>query len=176
MALCIYKPLLQNLLHPGWKKLCLSEYRVFSLTWLGSMQIYWNKRKRLHKKRVQLPEDWFGTPTWPSFHCFGTPIWPPWRHVKALYSFPWKSDNATQATAVLSYPARRRLLFPLLYVVLFPRAIKEMGDVCMQATPGWSRHYKIPWWQCNPDWAQNMLLFVVLLSSLCREVVHQGPA
>ena len=36
-------------------------YRVFSLTWLASMQIYWNKRKRLHKKRVQLPEDWFGT-------------------------------------------------------------------------------------------------------------------
>ena len=37
----------------------------------------WNKRKRLHKKRVQLPEDWFGTPTWPTFFCFGTPIWPP---------------------------------------------------------------------------------------------------
>ena len=27
-------------------------------------------------------EDWFGTPTWPPFHCFGTQIWPPWRHVK----------------------------------------------------------------------------------------------
>ena len=49
------------------------------------MQIYWNKRKRLHKKRVQFPEDWFGTPTWPPFHCFGTPIWPTWRHVKTLY-------------------------------------------------------------------------------------------
>ena len=60
--------------------------RVFSLTWPAYMQIYWNKRKRLHKKRVQLPEDWFGTPTWPPFHCFGTPIWPPWRHVKTLYS------------------------------------------------------------------------------------------
>ena len=41
--------------------------RVFSLTWPAFMQIDWNKRK----KRVQLPEDWFGTP-----------IWPPWRHVK----------------------------------------------------------------------------------------------
>ena len=49
------------------------------------MQIYWNKRERLHKKRVQLPPDWFGTPTWPPFHCFGTPILPPWRHVKTLY-------------------------------------------------------------------------------------------
>ena len=61
------------------------RYRVFSLTWPASMLIYWNKRKRLHKKKVQLPEDWFGTPTWPPFHCFGTPIWPPWRHVKTLY-------------------------------------------------------------------------------------------
>ena len=60
--------------------------RVFSLTWPASMQIYRNKRKRLHKKRVQLPEDWFGTPTWPPFHCFETPIWPPWRHVKTLHS------------------------------------------------------------------------------------------
>ena len=29
---------------------------VFSLTWPASMHIYWNKRKRLHKK---LPQDWF---------------------------------------------------------------------------------------------------------------------
>ena len=32
------------------------------------------KRKRLHKKRVQVPQDWFGTPTWPPSYCFGTPI------------------------------------------------------------------------------------------------------
>ena len=35
------------------------------------------KRKHLHKKTVQLPEDWFGTPTWPPFHYFWTPVWPP---------------------------------------------------------------------------------------------------
>ena len=29
-----------------------------------------NKRKRLHKKRIQLPQDWFVTPTWPLLHCF----------------------------------------------------------------------------------------------------------
>ena len=51
-------------------------YRVFSLTWPASMQICWNKRKRLHKKRFQLPED-----------LSGTPIWPPWRHVKTLYCY-----------------------------------------------------------------------------------------
>ena len=42
------------------------------------MQIYGNVRKRLHKKKVQLPQDWFATPTWPPFYCFGTPIWPSW--------------------------------------------------------------------------------------------------
>ena len=57
-------------------------YSVFSLTWPASMQIHWNKRKRLHKKRGQLPQDWFGAQTWPPFHCFGTQIWLPWRHVK----------------------------------------------------------------------------------------------
>ena len=52
-----------------------TNYRAFSLTWPASMQIYWNKRKLLHKKRVQLPED-----------ILGTPMWPPRRHVKTLYS------------------------------------------------------------------------------------------
>ena len=52
-------------------------YRVFSLTWPAFMQISWSKRKRLHKKRVQLLQDSFGTPTWSPFHCFGTAIWPP---------------------------------------------------------------------------------------------------
>ena len=68
------------------------DYRVFSLTWSASMQIYCNKRRRLHKKRVKLPQDLFGTPTWPPFHCFGTPIWPPWRHVKTLYTL-WRNAN-----------------------------------------------------------------------------------
>ena len=53
----------------------------FSLTWPASTLIYWNKRKFLHKKRDQLPQDCLGTPTntltWPPFYCFGTPIWPP---------------------------------------------------------------------------------------------------
>ena len=37
----------------------------FSLTWPASMLIYWNKRKYLQEKRVQLPEDLLATPTWP---------------------------------------------------------------------------------------------------------------
>ena len=55
----------------SWPK-GLKPHKAFSLTWSASMLIYWNKRKFLHKKRVQLPQDWFGTPTWPPFHCFGT--------------------------------------------------------------------------------------------------------
>ena len=80
-----------SLLYRFWQKSWMPiSFRVFSLTWPASTQIYWNKRKGLHNKRVQLPEDWFGTPTWPPFHCFGTPIWPPWRHVKTLYTFYWE--------------------------------------------------------------------------------------
>ena len=78
--------------------------RVFSLTWPASMQIYWNKRMRLHKKRVQLPQDPFGTPTWPQFHCFGTPIWPPWRHVK-------KHSAWTMAAALKLCSVQVRRLF-----------------------------------------------------------------
>ena len=75
-------------------------YRVFSLTWPASMQIYWNKRKRLHKKRVQLPEDWFGTPTRPPFHCFGTPIWPPWRQMKTLIGAKQSRSNKSLFSSV----------------------------------------------------------------------------
>ena len=37
--------------------LCESNSILFSLTWPASMEIYWNRRNRLHKKRVQLPQD-----------------------------------------------------------------------------------------------------------------------
>ena len=54
-------------------------YRALKLTRPASVQIYGNKKDFLHvlhKKRVQLLQDLFGTPIWPPFHCFGTPIWP----------------------------------------------------------------------------------------------------
>ena len=35
--------------------------RVHSCGSVVATQIYGNKRKRLRKKRVQLPQDWFGT-------------------------------------------------------------------------------------------------------------------
>ena len=41
----------------------LTINRAFSLTWPAAMLIYWNKRKHLHEKSVQLPEDFVGTPT-----------------------------------------------------------------------------------------------------------------
>ena len=62
------------------------HYRAYSLTWPASMLIFTNKRKFLHKKRVQFPQGCLATPTWPPFHCFGTPIWPPLRHANTLYS------------------------------------------------------------------------------------------
>ena len=77
-------------------------YRAFSLRWPASMQICWNKRKRLHKKRVELPKDWFGTPTWLPFHCFGTPIWQPWHHVKTLYTADMLADMLTDMVDMLT--------------------------------------------------------------------------
>ena len=60
------------------------------MLWLWSVLTHWpmsmffkqNRRKRLHKNRVQFPEDYLGTPTWLPFLCLGTPTWLPWRHVK----------------------------------------------------------------------------------------------
>ena len=53
-------------LHRCWPR----EWKRY--TWPASMLIYWNKRKHLLAKRVQLSEDFLGTPTWLPFHCFGT--------------------------------------------------------------------------------------------------------
>ena len=38
------------------------------------------------EKLFKLPEDLFGTPTWPPFYYFGSPIWPTWRPEKTLYT------------------------------------------------------------------------------------------
>ena len=105
----------------SWEKLKnVSRKRAFSLTWPASMQIYWNKRKRLHKKRVQLPQDWFGTPTWPPFHCFGTPIWPPWRHVKTLY----RLARRQYCLLLLWSPAKRPLRLSIgTFVLLISRVL-----------------------------------------------------
>ena len=51
------------------------------------MQIYCNKRTFSHKKNVQSPKYWLGSPTRPPFYSFRTPIWRTWRHVKMLQGF-----------------------------------------------------------------------------------------
>ena len=43
------------------------RYSTFSLTWQPSKHIYWNKRKYLHEKKIQLPHNYCGAPTWPPF-------------------------------------------------------------------------------------------------------------
>ena len=71
--------------HSFLQSLSTPSYTAISLTWPKSTQVYWNKRKCLHKKRIQCSQDCLGSPTWPPFHCFGTPIWLPWCYVKTLY-------------------------------------------------------------------------------------------
>ena len=75
-----------------------------SSTWPASMQMFWNKRNHLHKKRVHLLQDWFGTPTWPPFRCFGTPIWPTWRHVKTLYCMFCFPNSGPRGTWLFVFP------------------------------------------------------------------------
>ena len=42
----------------------------------AAMQIYYNERKCLHKKKVEPPRDWFGKPTcMTAVSWFETPIW-----------------------------------------------------------------------------------------------------
>ena len=59
-----------NLCSPGMGggeicRACLRDFksftRAYSPTCLAAMQIYWNKRKCLHKERVEIPQDCFGT-------------------------------------------------------------------------------------------------------------------
>ena len=78
---------------------------AFSLTWSASMQIYWNKWKYRHKKKVHVhvPQDCLWTLTWPPFHCFGTPIWPLWRHVKTLYRVLYRWKFVPTARALIGY-------------------------------------------------------------------------
>ena len=79
-------------------------YRAFSLTWPAAMQIYWNKRRRLHKKRVQIPQDWFGTPTWPPFHCLGHQYGRRdvmWKHSIPMYLAKYEHAGATFFLSVL---------------------------------------------------------------------------
>ena len=64
----------------------LSSNRAFSLTWPASMHIYGNKKDFLHKKRVQLQQDLFGTPIWPPFHCWNTNMAAVTSGENALYS------------------------------------------------------------------------------------------
>ena len=35
------------------------------------------QKKAFAQEKSGLPQDWFGTQTWPPFHCFGTQIWTP---------------------------------------------------------------------------------------------------
>ena len=61
------------------------------------MQIYWHKRKCLHKKRIQLPQDWFGTLTWPPFRCL--------RHQYGRRDVMWKhSFNDPIDSTVVTQP------------------------------------------------------------------------
>ena len=70
LAWLVHVVILDGVLKKSNSRRLLNNNRAFSLTWPASMLIYWNKRKYLDEKRVQLPENFLGTPTWQPFHMF----------------------------------------------------------------------------------------------------------
>ena len=56
----------------------LFVFPYFVFTHLASIYANLGEPKEifLHQKRVQLPQDVLGTPTWLSFHCCWKPMWP----------------------------------------------------------------------------------------------------
>ena len=44
----------------SWPPMRMVDIKHFHSS--GQMQVYWNERKRVNKKKFQLPQDLFGTP------------------------------------------------------------------------------------------------------------------
>lgn len=91
------------------------------------------KRNFLQKKKVQFPQDWFETPTWPPFYWFGT------RHVAKLYT------TITQTTShllilcrVWTFPAHlpKHTMNQVLYnyKVGFKQLFKKYRNTTLQYT------------------------------------------
>ena len=58
--------------HPEWKKSYYWTEFFIEHCQSSDQQPCKFTGERAHKERVQLPQGWFGTPTWPSFYCFGS--------------------------------------------------------------------------------------------------------
>ena len=50
----------------SWPPMRMVDIKHFHSS--GQMQVYWNERKRVNKKKFQLPQDLFGTPNWSLIH------------------------------------------------------------------------------------------------------------
>ena len=86
------------------------------------MPIYWDQKEaRLHKKRVQLLQDWFGTPTWRPFRCFGTP------------TGTLRSDNGNEKVAE---KYNSRLLKFLIFAVIQATRLLESREVKLELKRG----------------------------------------
>ena len=104
------------------------------------MQIYWNNRRRLHKKGVQLPHEWFGTPTWPSFICFN------WDTNMAAVTSLYKAFSLTWPTALQIYWDKSKFLSKKKVQLIrdFIRSPTWPPFHCFEMTISWTwRHVKI---------------------------------
>ena len=89
----------------------------------AAMQIYWNKRKCFHNKSNELPQDWFGTSTWPPFHCFGTPVGNSSTHV-----FETRTVAGSELPSLLTCPHTTIFTLLSIFSSLEMSSIKNLGD------------------------------------------------
>ena len=85
MPFCNNNNLFSNLPYPDWmqKPLQISEggfpkgTSTFHVEHFNHVAISYanllEQNEVLNGKNVHLPQEWFGTPKWPSFHCSGMP-------------------------------------------------------------------------------------------------------
>ena len=107
------------------------QYGRHDVMWKHSVECFHSRGQHLCKFigtkesiYIRGPEDWFGTRTWPPFHCFGTPIWPPWRLVKTLYNH-LISNNHEWINCSIKNAHKMSMNLP--YFILSEQTGKEKG-------------------------------------------------
>ena len=80
------------------EKLGFLQIKLY-VNWSCKKLLHWDNREFPPTRRggggrgdnchFRLPQHWFGTLTWPPFHCFGTPIWRMRRQSSENTLFSW---------------------------------------------------------------------------------------
>ena len=129
-----------------------ATYRAFSLTWQAAISVHSNKSRFLRKKRVQLPKDCIGTPTWPPFFVL--------EHQYGRRDVTWKRSTVLLVLACASLFSLDYNLFPQLKLTTRPRG--GGGGVVLGSIITWRPFlcFGTPIW---PPWRHVKTLHLILI-------------